>query len=82
MNRNRIVLVNLLVLSCGLFALGQTAARQATPFDPNKDARTGVEIGRPIPPFQLTDQFGRRQDFNSIKGPQGAVLIFFRSADW
>ena len=51
-------------------------------FDSNKDAKTGIEVGQSIPPFKLTDQFGKQQDFNTIKGPRGAVLIFFRSADW
>lgn len=43
---------------------------------------TGPEVGQKIPPFRGIDQNGRVQDFNSIKGPQGAVIMFNRSADW
>ena len=43
---------------------------------------TGIAVGQKIPPFQLRDQFGKLQDFNSIRGPKGAVIQFNRSADW
>ncbi len=43
---------------------------------------TGIAVGEKIPPFQLRDQFGRVQDFNSIRGPKGAAIFFNRSADW
>ena len=43
---------------------------------------TGLAIGEKIPPFQLRDQNGKLQDFNSIRGPQGAAIYFVRSADW
>jgi len=43
---------------------------------------TGPAVGRRIPAFRAPDQNGRMQDFNSIKGPQGAALYFMRSADW
>ena len=72
----------LVVFSCLLLALGQSGPAQQADFDPNKDPKTGIEVGQPIPPFRLGDQFGKQQDFNSIKGHRGAVLIFFRSADW
>lgn len=71
------------VLATGLLCLpllGQAQNRYG--FDMNKDVKTGIEIGRPIPPLQLLDQYGKSQNFNTIKGPRGAVLIFFRSADW
>ena len=45
-------------------------------------ASTGIPVGQKIPPFQLRDQFGRLQDFNSIRGPKGAAIFFNRSADW
>lgn len=43
---------------------------------------TGPEVGQKIPPFRARDQFGRWQDFNSLRGPKGAVILFNRSADW
>ena len=43
---------------------------------------TGPVVGEKIPPFRGPDQNGRIQDFNSIRGPQGAAIYFMRSADW
>ena len=42
----------------------------------------GIKIGERIPAFKLSDQNGSVRDFNSVKGSKGAVLLFFRSADW
>jgi hypothetical protein len=42
----------------------------------------GVEIGQPIPAFSLPDQNGALQSFQSLKGPNGLMLVFYRSADW
>jgi len=33
-------------------------------------------------PNALTDQDGTRRTLRSIMGPQGAMLVFIRSADW
>ena len=33
-------------------------------------------------PFRLTDQNGKSWTLPSIMGPKGAMLVFFRSADW
>lgn len=43
---------------------------------------TGVEVGEKIPAFRLTDSDGELWDFDAVKGPNGAVLLFYRSADW
>src|SRR5262245_38661640 len=43
---------------------------------------TGPEVGQKIPAFRAPDQNGKMQDFNSIRGPKGAMIVFFRSADW
>jgi hypothetical protein len=42
----------------------------------------GLSVGRKAPPFSLRDQFGHEQTLESLKGPRGTVLLFFRSADW
>ena len=44
--------------------------------------KTGPEIGHPVPAFSAQDQDGRTQTLKSIMGPNGATLVFFRSADW
>ena len=42
----------------------------------------GVPAGKPAPPFRARDQFAKEQTLSSLMGPNGLVLLFFRSADW
>ena len=42
----------------------------------------GLAVGQKAPNFSLHDQFGRAQTLDSLKGANGTVLLFFRSADW
>ncbi len=42
----------------------------------------GLEVGQKAPAFSAPDQFGQQQTLESLKGPKGTVLLFFRSADW
>ena len=42
----------------------------------------GLAVGQKAPAFSLPDQFGRMQTLDSLKGKNGTVLLFFRSADW
>jgi hypothetical protein len=44
--------------------------------------KTGPEVGATLPSFEAPDQNGRPQNLKSILGPKGALLVFFRSADW
>lgn len=44
--------------------------------------KTGPEVGSMLPSFEAPDQNGRLHDLKSILGPKGALLVFFRSADW
>jgi hypothetical protein len=41
----------------------------------------GPAAGVTAPEFSLLDQFGQRRTMESLMGPQGVVLVFFRSAD-
>ena len=61
-------------------AAGAAAARE--PWMDAAPASTGIAVGKKIPPFRLRDQNGKLQDFDSVRGPQGAVIYFNRSADW
>ena len=47
-----------------------------------KDFDVGLKVGEKIPKLELVDQTGKTQDFNSLKGPNGLLLLFHRSADW
>lgn len=42
----------------------------------------GLAVGQKAAAFSLHDQFGRTQTLDSLKGANGTVLLFFRSADW
>ena len=42
----------------------------------------GPQVGQPVPDFRLPDQTGRIWTRESIMGPRGAMLVFYRSADW
>ena len=42
----------------------------------------GLPVGQKAPPFSIRDQFGHEQSNETLKGPNGTVLLFFRSADW
>jgi len=42
----------------------------------------GLSVGEKAPAFSGRDQFGRVQTLDSLKGTNGTILLFFRSADW
>jgi cytochrome oxidase Cu insertion factor (SCO1/SenC/PrrC family) len=44
--------------------------------------RLGPQVGQDAPGFTLTDQYGRPTTLESAMGPTGAMVVFFRSADW
>jgi len=45
-------------------------------------ASLGPQVGESVPNFTLPDQNGRERTLESILGPNGAILLFHRSADW
>ena len=45
-------------------------------------ASLGPQVGERVPDFSLPDQFGQLQSLDSIRGPNGTMLLFHRSADW
>ena len=57
------------------------AAQQPAP--PAVDVNAlGPQVGETVPDFSAVDQFGRTRTLDSIMGPNGAMLVFNRSADW
>jgi hypothetical protein len=42
----------------------------------------GLEVRSKTPAFQLRDQNGHEQSNETLKGTNGTILLFFRSADW
>jgi peroxiredoxin len=50
---------------------------------PAVDVRAlGPQVGDRIPDFALEDQHGVRRTTASLMGPNGLILLFYRSADW
>jgi hypothetical protein len=45
-------------------------------------AVTGPEVGTAIPSFEAVDLDGNQRSFENLKGVNGLVLLFVRSADW
>lgn len=79
------LVLTICVLSVALLLAQAPAPPRSSAPEPwmnSSPASTGIAVGQKIPPFQLRDQFGRVQDFNSIRGPNGAAIFFNRSADW
>ncbi len=44
--------------------------------------KSGPAVGARVPAFEAEDQTGKRQTLQSVIGPKGALLVFYRSADW
>ena len=45
-------------------------------------ATLGPRTGQRAIDFSLPDQMGRVRTLKSAAGPNGTMLVFFRSADW
>ncbi len=45
-------------------------------------SKLGPRVGQTVPDFSLPDQTGKVWTRASIMGPNGALLLFYRSADW
>ena len=63
-----------LILSAALLVFLPALSARAEP--------PGLEVGSRIPAFELADQQGNPQTFESLRGPKGLLLVFQRSADW
>jgi peroxiredoxin len=45
-------------------------------------SKLGPQVGATVPDFSLADQQGRKRTLQSVMGPKGAMIVFYRSADW
>jgi hypothetical protein len=62
--------------------LAQAPPAPAPPGVPGNLETPGPKIGEEAPGFTATDQDGRERTLGSLMGPNGLMLVFFRSADW
>jgi hypothetical protein len=68
------------LLFCGFIAFAP-AQENAVPQHTDSPA-IGLPVGSKAPSFSLFDQFDHSQSNVTLKGSNGTVLLFFRSADW
>ena len=66
-----------LAMTCALALVAR--AQQPAAVDTSS---IGPQVGARVPAFSGVDQFGRTHTLESSLGPKGAMLVFFRSADW
>jgi cytochrome oxidase Cu insertion factor (SCO1/SenC/PrrC family) len=74
-------------LVLGLALLSVAPGRAREPQSGSPVARVDVEgvgpkVGATLPDFNLRDQHGEARSLKSLLGSKGAVIVFFRSADW
>jgi hypothetical protein len=65
-----------------LIAVAHSVLAKSRPARIPAKLTTGPDIGERIPAISAIDQHGQRRDFDDIVGPNGAMILFFRSADW
>jgi len=68
------------MFSLCLLALGCGSDKSSSPHVVSSS--TGPNVGQKMAPFTARDQFGHPISSESLKGTNGTVLLFFRSADW
>ena len=78
-----------IILAIMALGVGWGAIQSRSPIDDATQGRTpidiaslGPQVGERVPAFSLPDQNGQIQTRESILGPNGAILLFHRSADW
>jgi hypothetical protein len=67
------------ILVALMLSIAGLSSQSPLPIDTSKH---GPQVGSVVPGFAGVDQFGRPQTLASIVGPKGAMIVFFRSADW
>jgi cytochrome oxidase Cu insertion factor (SCO1/SenC/PrrC family) len=70
------------VVLCSVLAASAAARQPAAPPAPRNLDNVGPQVGVKVVSFTLPDQSGRPRSLESLMGPKGAMLVFFRSADW
>jgi len=77
------LVVSMLLAATAVIVPTQQPGASAAASPPQIDVtRLGPQVGERVPDFSLTDQNGRAHTLKTLMGPSGAMLVFFRSADW
>ena len=70
---------SLAILAAAVLSVASLAGQAPVAIDTSK---LGPQVGATVPAFGGVDQFGKPRTLASTYGPKGAMLVFFRSADW
>ncbi len=82
-NKIRVLGSILAAFSLALVALPGSAQNFLTDVpEQSRDMVSGPEIGETLPDFEAYDQNGNLVGLDDVVGPNGAVVVFHRSADW
>lgn len=73
------MMIRITLLAAVVLGASGLASQAPAPVDTSK---VGPQAGAVVPAFSGVDQFGTARTLNAIYGPKGAMLVFFRSADW
>lgn len=68
-------------LAAALFMVFSTMATAQTGMQIDVSA-LGPQVGEQVPNFNLPDQNGLRHTLETVRGPNGSLILFHRSADW
>ncbi len=67
---------------CSLCLLALGSAQDDSHSNSPPSPAIGLVAGQKAPAFTSADQFGHDQSNETLRGSNGTVLLFFRSADW
>ena len=70
-----------LILAAAMASPSPSLAQSDKAAQPTGPA-SGMIPGMKAPTFALNDQLGHQQSNQTVKGKNGTILLFFRSADW
>src|SRR5438552_422786 len=74
------------LVAAACLGFGSVIALQQSPSSPSRISAdgngVGPQIGGRVPDFTLPDGQGATHTLASVMGPKGAIIVFFRSADW
>ena len=70
------------IMLAGSLMTSSSSSQSAAGQDSAATFQSGPAISDAAPAFTAHDQFGKEQNNKSVAGPNGTVLLFFRSADW
>lgn len=80
MDRRTQIKIKITMLTALLLGFSTLAAAQTR--EAVEVASLGPQVGERVPDFSLPDQSGQVHSLDSIMGPNGVMLVFYRSADW